>query len=168
MKIRLISIWILMFLFGLAGNAAAHKTIVFSWVEDNAIRVEASFGAKRPALKSQVTVKRPDGEIVFQGVTDEKGFCSFPLSQPVDSDLTVEVDAGTGHRGEWTLSSQEINEALAVESSADQENAQAYVDEKHAQRDELEKGPSPVKILLGIVVICLMAFGANKIRAAAK
>lgn len=156
MKIHFLFAWILILLTGLVGNALAHKVVVFSWVEANAVHVQAGFGSDRPAINAQVTVKTPGGKVVFQGVTSDKGLCSFPLSRPADSELIVEVDAGTGHRGQWTLSREEIRQAL--------ETSPAYLDETQARRDELNKGPSLLKILLGIGIIFLLALGVKKIR----
>ena len=131
-----------------ATAALAHKVIVFAWVEQGQIHVEGSFGSDRPAKHCTITVKTPEGILVHQGITDTQGLYSFALPEGLDSDMILELNAGTGHSSQWTLPQDE----LSLESSPEN------LKNKMAQKQSLEKSPSLARIAAGIAVIFILAF----------
>lgn len=133
----------------MAGPVAAHRIVVFAWAENGQIHVEGSFGKDRPALSSAVVVRTPDGKEVLRGTTDQSGTCRFGIPPGTDSDLIVRLEAGTGHAGEWTIPLAE----LSVEMSQEQ------VAEKKAEKEAIEKNPSLLRILSGVLVIAGLAWG---------
>jgi len=135
-------------------SALAHKVIVFAWVELGQIHVEGSFGSDRPAKNCVIKVTDSNKNLVHQGVTDAQGQYFFALPDTRDSDLLVELNAGTGHSGHWTLTKDELGVAPTPKS----------LGEKMAQKQDLEKNPSLVRILSGIMVIFGLAFAATWIK----
>lgn len=157
MKIYKILIFALFFLL-MTGHAFAHKVIVFAWVEEGMIHIQASFGSKKKAKNCEITISDENKQIIHTGQTDMDGNYSLKLPSGIQSDLMVVLNAGSGHKGSWTI--------LETEITADQTNGkeaqidQTSVDPKMIQQDkvkekikELEKGPSIPKIFLGIGLI---------------
>ncbi|MBU0969788.1 MAG: hypothetical protein KKC20_04035 [Proteobacteria bacterium] len=142
------SILIALVFFMSATAALAHKVIVFAWVEQGQIHVEGSFGSDRPAKNCTLTVKTPNGILVHQGITDTQGLYSFVLAKVPDSDLILELNAGTGHSGQWTLPHDELFQESSPENLKD----------KMAQKQSLEKSPSLARIAAGIAAIFVLAF----------
>ncbi len=88
-------------------SAFAHKVNVFAWVEGDVVKVRANFGKRsRPARNCPVRVYGPDGELLLELRTDEKGECSFRPPRIVD--LRIDVDAGEGHKKSFTLSVEDL------------------------------------------------------------
>jgi nickel transport protein len=91
-----------------------HGISVFAWVEGERVQVESKFsGGKRP-VNATVRVFDPEGKELLSGTTDDKGAWSFDL--PQHTTLKIVLEAGMGHRGEWTLSAEEVG---ATSSAAD-------------------------------------------------
>jgi len=105
-------------------------------------------------MKSKVLVKTPTGDLVHEGMTDDAGMYSFALasiSNSLDTDLVIQLDAGTGHSNHWTLSRDEIVQApTAVD-----------IEEKMTQKRDLEQEPFMARILGGIGIIFLLALTAG-------
>lgn len=135
-------------------SALAHKTIVFAWVEQGQIHIEGSFGSDRPAKNCVIRVTDSNKSLVHQGITDAQGLYLFALPDTRDSDLVVELDAGTGHSGHWTITKEELGVAPTLKS----------LGEKMAQKQDIEKNPSLARILSGIMVIFGLAFAATWIK----
>ncbi len=96
----------LIIFFSLAGPAAAHKVMVFAWVSGNTIHTESKFSGGRKVKAGKIEVFDPQGKLLLSGKTNEQGEFSFPIPQP--SALKIVLDAGMGHRGEWTISRDEV------------------------------------------------------------
>lgn len=130
-----------------AKDAFAHKVIVFAWVEDGMIHTESGFGSKKEAKGCPIQVVNEKGTVVHEGMTDDQGNHAFPIPDHVDSDLVIHLDAGTGHSASWRLAYDEIVTA------GDEKQLAASMEEKQ----KLESGPSPLKIMGGIGIIFLLA-----------
>ncbi len=135
-------------------TALAHKVIVFAWVEQGRIHVEGSFGPNRPAKNCEIQVKSPKGILVHRGTTDAQGMYSFEIPDHPDSDLIVEMNAGPGHSGKWTISENE----LVAQPTPDN------LERKMAEKKSLEKSPSLTRILSGIGIIFGLAFVAARVK----
>ncbi len=129
-------------------DAFAHKVIVFAWVEDGMIHTQSSFGSNRKAQDCKLTIVDEEGVIVHQGLTDDQGEYAFKIPPDIKSDLVVNLVAGTGHKGYWRLSYDEL--VLPTTSM----NIEQAMDNKK----QLEQSPSVFKILGGVGIIILLAF----------
>ena len=135
-------------------SALAHKVIVFAWVEQGRIHVEGSFGSDQPAKNCDIKVTGLNKVLVHQGITDAQGRYSFALPKNLDSDLVIEMNAGPGHLGHWTISKDELGAEPTPEN----------LEKKMAEKQSLEKNPSLARIAAGIALIFGLAFSANWIK----
>ena len=93
----------------ISAPALAHKVIIFAWVEGDRVFTESKFSGGRKATGAKVAVFDRAGTQLLEGKTDERGGFSFRI--PKLTDLRIVLNAGTGHRGEWTITESEIRQA---------------------------------------------------------
>ena len=103
-------------------SAAAHRVSMFAWVESDTVHTRSKFSGGRVVKKGEVVVYDLDGNRLLSGKTDDQGEFSFRI--PVKVGMKVVIQAGTGHRGEWTIPYEEIGgpSELKAESAAPVEN----------------------------------------------
>ena len=87
-------------------SVEAHGVSVFAWVEDNTVYVESKFSGGKRVNAGKIRVLDPRGTELLSGVTDPNGEFSFEV--PKKTDLKIVLEAGTGHRAEWTIAAAEI------------------------------------------------------------
>jgi len=114
--IRFRMIWLSVFVVGLlmalgGVPAMAHKVSVFAWVEADTVYAQSKFYGGKPVVGASVGVYNSSGKKLMTGVTSDTGMFSF--AAPAKGDLTIVVDAGSGHRGEWTVKAGEFGQAAA-------------------------------------------------------
>ena len=151
MKIKHIIIFSLILAMVPVSYAFAHKVIIFAWVEDGYIHTESSFGSKRKAKNSTITVVDEKGLVVHKGITNEKGNYSFKIPEKIDSDLILKLDAGTAHQAQWKISKDEL---VTVNSAKDTRAAMK-------EKEKLEERPSIFKIITGIGIIFGLALAVK-------
>ncbi len=137
-----------------AGYAAAHRVIVFAWVENGMVYTESSFGSNTRARNCTITVSDEKGRIIKKGKTDEQGHYSFKVPDRIDSDLIIQLNAGPGHQAKWRVSKKEL---LSNPSQQD-------IKKEMEQKNKLEAGPSFLQIAGGIAIIFIVAFGLKFIK----
>lgn len=95
-------------LVGLGGTkpALAHKVVVFATVEGETVHGEAYFRGGDPVRAAKVTVVGPDENVLGETKTDDEGRFTFPVR--LRTNHTLIVDAGEGHRGEYTVPAEEL------------------------------------------------------------
>jgi nickel transport protein len=93
----------------ISAPAPAHKVTIFAWVEGDRVFTESKFSGGRKATRAKVAVFDQEGTQLLEGTTDEKGGFSFRI--PKLTDLRIVLNAGTGHRAEWTITESEIRQA---------------------------------------------------------
>ena len=89
--------------------ALAHKVTIFAWVEGDRVLTESKFSGGRKATRAKVAVFDREGTQLLEGKTDGKGAFSFRI--PKLTDLRIVLNAGSGHRAEWTVTESEIRQA---------------------------------------------------------
>jgi nickel transport protein len=89
-----------------AGQAVAHRVNVFAWVAQNTVHVESKFSGGKKVKNGKILVKGPGGDILHTGQTNMRGEYTFQL--PDKAPLTIIIEAGSGHRGEWTLATADL------------------------------------------------------------
>lgn len=95
----------------LSGPALAHKVSVFAWVEGDQVFGESKFsGGKRPK-DAQVIVRDAQGNELLRTRTDANGEFSFTI--PKRCAMQIELLAGMGHKAEWTVPMEELEEAAS-------------------------------------------------------
>ncbi len=166
---KYLNIILIVILILISNLAFAHKVIIFAWVEDGMINSESSFGSKRKAMNSKIIVEDEFGNIVHEGITDTNGEYAFKIPSNVDSDLILKLKAGTGHQGSWKISKDELK-VLPGQAGPDQINfdqttsGQTDLESAMKEKERLQKSPSPLKILSGIIIIFLIAFALKIVK----
>jgi nickel transport protein len=89
-----------------AAPAAAHKVMVFAWVEGDTVHTESKFSGGRFAKQARIEVYDSSGKLLLDGRTDDEGRFAFKV--PKKDALRIVLVAGTGHRNEWLLPAEEI------------------------------------------------------------
>ena len=148
MQLKPITIVLFFLIFMPVGFAHAHKVIIFAWVENGVVFSESSFGSKREAKNCKITVVNEKGDQVHSGITDQNGNFSFKIVETMDSALTLNLDAGQGHKAHWKIP---VDELKLVSSKDD-------IKKTRKIKQQLEKKPSIYKLLSGIGIIFLLAF----------
>ena len=87
-------------------RAMAHRVTIFAWVEGNKIFTESKFSGGKRVKGGEVTVYDLTGKQLLEGKTDDRGEFSFTI--PERTAMKIVIQAGTGHRGEWTIPVDEI------------------------------------------------------------
>ena len=96
-----IFLWITAISLLLAGDAMAHRVNVFAWAEGDTVHVESKFSGGKKIAGAKIIVTDADGVEVLTGQTDDQGRFSFKRPQPAE--LKIILEAGMGHRAQWTL-----------------------------------------------------------------
>lgn len=92
------------------GTADAHRVMVFAWVEGDTVHVESKFPGGKKVQEGRVLVYDSEGTLLLEGVSDEQG--RFQFQVPRKSSLKIVLEAGMGHRAEWTIPAEEIEGAV--------------------------------------------------------
>ncbi len=87
-------------------NTYAHKVQMFAYPEGDTVFVEGYFADGKRPKKSEVLVYDTEGKVLFSGVTDDEGKLSFKI--PRKTDLRITLNAGMGHKAEYTLPASEL------------------------------------------------------------
>lgn len=95
----------------------AHRVNIFAWTASGSIEAECAFSGGNPAQNSPVSVlDTATGQILATETTDSKGHCIFAITDSMRSapkGLTLQVNAGSGHLGKWTIEASELNQTQA-------------------------------------------------------
>lgn len=87
-------------------NAYAHKVNVFAYLEGDRVYVQGYFLDGKKAKNSKVTVYASGDQPVVEGLTNEEGEFTFPVT--VKQDMRIVLNAGEGHQAEYQFSAAEI------------------------------------------------------------
>ena len=123
MKPYRVIILVLLGVFLVAGNAWAHRVNVFAWAEGDTVYVESKFSGGKKIMGGDIIVSDSSGVVLLTGRTNDQGEFSFKRPQPTE--LKIILQAGMGHRAEWTLP---VDDGHADHSAYDPraENADAH------------------------------------------
>ena len=79
----------------------AHKVNIFAYVEGGTVYSESYFPDGRPVAAGKVKIFDAQEQLLLEGKTDVAGMFQFKL--PKEADLTLEIDAGMGHKNRFLL-----------------------------------------------------------------
>jgi nickel transport protein len=91
--------------------AFAHKVTVFAWVEGDTVYTESKFSGGKKTKNALIEVFDSHGNKILDGRTDDNG--SFSFKAPQKSEMKIVLLAGMGHRGEWTITSEDFDNETA-------------------------------------------------------
>jgi len=89
------------------GFAFAHRVNVFAWVEGDTVYTESKFSGGKRVNGGEVLVYDLQGKELLAGKTNGQGEFSFKI--PRKTAMKIVLQAGMGHRGEWTIPLSEID-----------------------------------------------------------
>ena len=102
--------------------AFAHRVNVFAYIEGDTVYTESYFSKKRKVHQGQIEILNADtGKVLLKGVTDDDGLFNFPIPEAIKKDrsgLLINLHASEGHRGDWTLTADEIFPETANQSAS--------------------------------------------------
>ena len=90
------------------GPVSAHRVTVFAWVEGDLVHVEGKFAGGKRVKEGKVTVFDLQGNPLLEGRTNGMG--KFSFKAPKKRPLKIALDAGMGHRAQWTLDSEDMQQ----------------------------------------------------------
>ena len=93
-----------------ASYALAHKVILSAYVEGDGVFVESGFSDGSPCKRAVIEVFDPSGKKLLEGKTNEQG--EFFFRPPQKTDLKLVLDAGMGHRDEYTVPADELQDVV--------------------------------------------------------
>ena len=94
----------------------AHRVTIFAWVEGDKIFTESKFSGGKRVKGGEVTVYDLTGKQLLEGKTDDGGEFSFKI--PKRTAMKIVLQAGMGHRGEWTIPASELGGGPGPDSEA--------------------------------------------------
>jgi nickel transport protein len=97
-------------------SANAHRVNLFAWVEGDTVYVESKFSGGKRVNSGKIIVLDAEGTELLNGTTSENGEFSFKV--PKKTELKIVLEAGEGHRAEWTLAASEIEMPAAGKKQA--------------------------------------------------
>jgi len=99
-------------------GASAHRAMIFAWVEGDMVHTESKFSGGKPVKGGNILVyDAQSGDKILEGATDDKG--DFSFKPPRMASLRIELIAGMGHKGEWTVSREELGVKEGAGTSPD-------------------------------------------------
>jgi len=98
-----------------SGNALAHRVTVFAWVEGDTVLGEGKFSGGKKAQNSEIIVWDLNGKELLHTRTNKKGEFSFPI--PAKTAMRLELIAGMGHKAEWTIPLEDIDDIATIKSA---------------------------------------------------
>jgi nickel transport protein len=87
-------------------NACAHRVNVFAWAEGGRVFVECKWPDGKRVHEGTIRVLDAGGAELLTGKTDQEGNFSFKI--PKQEELKIVLEAGMGHRAEWTISKEDV------------------------------------------------------------
>ena len=136
------------FLIGI-NPAYAHKVMVFAWVDGNTVFTQSKFSGGKKVKGGKIAVYNTHKKILLEGKTDNEGKFSFEV--PEKTTLKIVLYAGTGHRAEWTVPKEDIEEISEEKfSKSTLKKPQAKIpantissEPTENRRDEMPQAPQP-------------------------
>ena len=93
--------------------ALAHKVLLSAYVEGDSVFVEGGFSDGTPCKNAGIEVFDPSGKKLLEGKTNEDG--EFSFKPPQKTDLKLVLNAGMGHRGEYTVPADELQDMTGAQ-----------------------------------------------------
>ncbi len=92
----------------ISSTALAHKVNIFAYVDNGGVSTESYFPDGRAVENGAIEVYDSQGHKLLEGACDKEGFFSFKV--PKKDDLTIVINAGMGHKNNFTLKKEEIGD----------------------------------------------------------
>jgi nickel transport protein len=127
-------VFIILFITMSVPYALAHKVILSAYVEGDSVFVESGFSDGTFCNNALIEVFDPSGKKLLEGKTDENGGFSFKPAQRTD--LTLVINAGMGHRAEYTVPAEELPEIPDVQKTGQEAPSPPAFETKQSKAPE--------------------------------
>ena len=130
---------------------AAHKVILYAFVEGETIIAEGGFGDGSPAKNSNIKIYDSKGQLLKETITNEKGIAEISildLDLAEKSNLKIVLNAGLGHQADYTISEEELSDIGDKGISGDEGIEVNKIEEERLRTiisQELEKEIDPLR-----------------------
>lgn len=112
MKVVPLGLFTLIAILSMSQVCLAHKVNVFAFVDGDHIQVECGFSRSQKVKNGRLVVTDLEtGDVVHEGVTDDKGVYRFRPSDDflqTGHGLNIQLYAGEGHQDDWKVSAEEL------------------------------------------------------------
>ncbi len=98
-----------LFLMITANTALAHLPVLWCYVEDGKVHVEAFFSNGRKVRGAKIVVVNQNGKKLIEGHTNKEGLFQFDYKGKDDITIVLKVDAD--HVADFTLTKQDFIDA---------------------------------------------------------
>ncbi len=105
--------------------AAAHKVSVFGYVEDGKVLGEGYFAGGVKAKGCRVELVDSAGKVLAKTSTDQQGRFSLELPPKAKAPLKLVLTASMGHKGEYLLTAEDLDQAGAAPAGGGEQEAAA-------------------------------------------
>ena len=92
-----------------AAIALAHSVVLWAYVENNHVYVEAFFSDGARVINGRIVVLDAEGKKLLEGTTDEQG--NFDFDPPIRDDMTILLLIDAGHRAEFKIKKSDFETA---------------------------------------------------------
>ena len=92
----------------LAAPAAAHKLIVFAFVEDGEVVVTTKFSSGKLPASGEIGLRDAEGMEMTTLPLDPDGETRFPIPEGHKGGLEITVTTGEGHEDYWVLTPADL------------------------------------------------------------
>jgi nickel transport protein len=120
------------FLFIDLSPARAHKAMIFAWIDGDTVYTESKFSGGKRVKGGEVIVYGLDGNQLLKGKTNNKGEFSFKITKKTG--MKIVLLAGMGHRGEWMIPLEEIQDSGGETVNAPSTETDVEKPEKKARK----------------------------------
>jgi len=98
-----------MMIISASGLALAHSPVLWCYVENGKVHVEAFFSGGAKIQDAQIFVVDKDGKKLIEGRTSKEGL--FEFDPPVKDDMTIVLRVDSGHSADFTITKQDFIDA---------------------------------------------------------
>lgn len=99
----------------LAAAAWAHNSVLWAYVENGKVFVEAFFSDGSKIKDGRIIVVDANGQKILEGKTDGEG--KFSFTPPKQEKLTIVLLLDGGHRSEFVIEAEEVKENTTLTPS---------------------------------------------------
>ena len=125
----------------LVSAAYAHKVQMFAFAEGDTVFIEGYFADGKKAMKCEVIVYDAAGSEMLRGQTNDSGQFNFKATKKTD--IRIVLDAGMGHKTEYTLPASDLHIAGgsktdgAVKASVSKDSKSKTVKEEKIKEEKI-------------------------------
>ena len=134
--------------------AVAHKVLLAAYVEGDTVFVESGFSDGTPCKNARIEVFDPSGNKLLEGKTNENG--DFSFKPPQKTDLKLVLNAGMGHRGEYMVPADELQDIVVGDQATRAKAMPAPTAETRKPRDASETvariDPKEIEVIVDRVI----------------